>query len=57
MKKAKEEIKETNLDEVVQGIIDAENKGLPMTIQKLEGVKNITIDSMVIVNNTDPYYG
>ena len=57
MKKAKEEIKEVHLDEVVQGIIDAENKGLPMTIQKLEGVKNITIDSMVIVNNTDPYYG
>lgn len=51
------EIKEIQLDEIKKGIVEAENKGLPMTIQKLEGVKNITIDSIVVVNNTDPYYG
>ena len=28
-----------------------------MTVQKLKGVKEIKIDSLVIVNNTEPYYG
>ena len=57
LKKSKEEIKENQLDVITEGIISSENKGLPMTIQKMEGVKNITIDKLIIVNNTDPYYG
>lgn len=46
-----------SVDELKQGIIETETNGLPMTIQKMEGVISISIDSMVIVNNVDPYYG
>ena len=46
-----------SMDELKQGIIDTETKGLPMTVQKMEGVYSITIDSMVIINNADPYIG
>lgn len=46
-----------SMDEMKKGIVDIETKGLPMTIQKMEGVYSIKIDSMVIINNADPYYG
>ena len=45
------------MNELKEGIVETETKGLPMTIQKMEGVHSITIDSMVIINNADPYYG
>lgn len=46
-----------NIDEVKKGIIETETKRLPMTIQKLEGVREVKIDSLVIVNNAEPYAG
>ncbi len=46
-----------SVDELKQGIIETETKALPLTVQKMEGVFSITIDSMVIINNVDPYYG
>lgn len=45
------------IEDIKQGIVETESKELPMTVQKLEGVKEISIDSLVIVNNTEPYYG
>ena len=45
------------MDEIKKGITETERKGLPVTIQKMDGVSNIVIDSIVIVNNADPYYG
>ena len=45
------------IDDIKKGIVETESKELPMTVQKLEGVKEIKIDSLVVVNNTEPYYG
>lgn len=46
-----------SVDLLKQGIVETETNSLPMTIQKMEGVISISIDSMVIVNNADPYFG
>ncbi len=46
-----------SIEDIKKGIVETETKELPMTVQKLEGVKEIVIDSLVIVNNTEPYYG
>ena len=45
------------MDELKQGIVETETNGLPMTIQKMEGVVSITIDTLIFINNTEPYYG
>ena len=38
-------------------IVDMETKRLPITIQKLDGVTNIQIDSFVVVSEIKPYSG
>ena len=46
-----------DLDEIKSGIIKVEAERLPLTIQKCDGVNDIRIDSIVIINNVEPYSG
>lgn len=52
-----DEIKHVVIDEIKKGIIEVETKRLPLTIQKLDNVNDIRIDSIVIINNVEPYSG
>ena len=52
-----EEKKKKHLEEVKERIIDAENEKLPMTIQELEDVEDITIDDLSFDSNAgDCFY-
>ena len=46
-----------NYEDVKQGILEQERGRLPLTIQSLDKVSNITIDSIVILNNINPHHG
>ena len=46
-----------DMDEIKNGIIKVETERLPLTIQECEGVNDIRIDSIVIINNVEPYSG
>ena len=46
-----------DLNEIKKGIIKVETERLPLTIQECDGVNNIRIDSIVIINNVEPYSG
>ena len=46
-----------DINEIKQGIIEVETQRLPLTIQKCDNVNDIRIDSIVIINNVEPYSG
>ena len=46
-----------NYEQVKQGILEQERGRLPLTIQNFYNVSNITIDSVVILNNINPHHG
>lgn len=48
--------KKKHLEEVRERILDAENEKLPITIQGLEGVENITIGDLSFDTNTGGCY-
>ena len=50
------EKKKKHLEEVKERILDAENEKLPITIQDMEGVENITIDDLSFDTNTGGCY-
>lgn len=53
-----EEIEETDPIELIKECIIAQEKArLPLTKQEFERVHDITIDSLVITNNAEPYSG
>ena len=53
----REQEKKKHLEEVKKRIIDEENDKLPMTIQELEDVKDITIDDLSFDSNAgDCFY-
>lgn len=43
------------VNKITSAVIEQENARLPLTIQKLPGVTDISIDSMVVTNNVEPY--
>lgn len=51
------EKKENPLDAIYKSIISSESKRLPLTIQEYDGIKRIKIDSLVFINDTEPYSG
>ncbi len=51
------EKKENPLDAIYKSIISAESKRLPLTIQEYDGIKRIKIDSLVFINDSEPYSG
>ena len=46
-----------NYEDVKQGILEQERGRLPLIVQSLDKVSNITIDSIVILNNINPHHG
>ena len=44
-------------EKIGKGIVERETKQLPITIQELDGVTEIAIDSFVLVNEIEPYSG
>lgn len=51
------EKKENPLDAIYKSIISTESNRLPLTIQKYDGIKRIKIDSLVFINDSEPYSG
>lgn len=45
------------IESIKRGIIERERADIPLKIQQFEKVYGITIDSMVITNNIEPYSG
>ena len=45
------------MEEVKQGIIEQERGRLPLLLQHFDEVTDITIDSIVILNNINPHHG
>lgn len=45
------------IQDMKTSIIDQERANLPLLVQKFEHVHAITIDSMVVTNNVEPYSG
>ena len=48
---------ESKLNSIKECIIQQENANLPLTKQKMDNVNSITIDSLVITTNVEPYSG
>ena len=51
------EKKENPLDAIYKSIISSESNRLPLTIQKYDGIRRIRIDSLVFINDSEPYSG
>lgn len=45
------------LDGIKQSIVQQERAQLPLTTQRLTSVNEVRIDSLVIINNVEPYTG
>ena len=43
--------------EIKTSIVQQERAQLPLTIQKLDDVNDVVIDSLVLTNNVEPYQG
>ena len=48
---------ESKLNSIKECIIQQENANLPLTKQNMDNVNSITIDSLVITTNVEPYSG
>lgn len=48
---------ENEIQGIKDGIVERERAELPMKIQQFEHVYGITIDSLVLTNNVEPYAG
>lgn len=46
-----------SIDEIKAGIVERETANIPLLVQHIEDVQDITIDSMVITQNAEPYAG
>lgn len=51
------EEKKNPLDAIYKSIISSESNRLPLTIQKYDGIRRIRIDSLVFINDSEPYSG
>lgn len=48
---------ENKIEGIKSGIVERERADIPMKIQQFEHVYGITIDSLVLTNNIEPYSG
>ncbi len=48
---------QSDLEDIKMCIVDYENKHLPLVLQQYGEVHSIVIDSLVIINNVEPYEG